>query len=235
MIAEPPLAPLELVARDRTARRQRIAGGAVRRLVARLELGRRVVDGGAGDLAAPRARVNARLVAARPNGGRRDRRATSLEQVDDVLDERRSSRLEVADRPEPAEHLLAEAVGGRDRGGVEVGDARARAGRGAARPRAAARRRAARRPGRRAGSGAPASDARELAARHATSRSRTRSRSSPVAIRVNVTSSSSSSGDALGHVARGQRGDRVRLAGAGARLEHGHARSAADRTRSNSA
>ena len=36
---------------------------------------------------------------------------------------------------------------------------------------------------------------------------------------------------ALGDVARGQRGDRERLAGAGARLEHGHAASAAARRR----
>ena len=56
-----------------------------------------------------------------------------------------------------------------------------------------------------------------------TRRSRTRSRSSPVAIRVKVTSSSRSSGDALGDVAGGQRGDRVGLAGPGAGLEHGHA------------
>ena len=87
--------------------------------------------------------------------------------------------------------------------------------------RRACRSPAARRP-RRAASGAPAS-ARPRPCSAPTSRSRTRSRSSPVAMRVNVTSSSSSQRDAVGHVARGQRGDRVRLAGAGAGLEHGHA------------
>ena len=64
-----------------------------------------------------------------------------------------------------------------------------------------------------------------------TSRSRTRSRSSPVAIRVNVTSRSSCSGVPSRDVAGRERGDRVRLAGAGARLEHGHARPAAGRRR----
>ena len=85
---------------------------------------------------------------------------------------------------------------------------------------ARARRRAAARPRR------VAARARERAASSrsaATSRSRTRSRSSPVAIRVNVTSSSCVERRALGDVARRQRGDRVRLAGAGARLEHGDA------------
>ena len=83
-------------------------------------------------------------------------------------------------------------------------------------------RRAAGRSRRRPGRARRRASAR-AAPRTSTSRSRTRSRSSPVAIRVNVTSSISLERHALGDVARGERGDRVRLAGAGARLEHGDA------------
>ena len=103
-----------------------------------------------------------------------------------------------------------------------------------ARPRRGPRARAGRRGGRAtsssASAGSPAST-RSRPCSALTSRSRTRSRSSPVAMRVKVTSRSSSSGDALGDVAGGERGDRVRLAGAGARLEHGDAGRAAGRRR----
>jgi len=43
------------------------------------------------------------------------------DQVGDILDER-DVRLQVAGDPQAAEHLLAEAVRGGDRGGVEAGD-----------------------------------------------------------------------------------------------------------------
>ena len=133
-----------------------------------------------------------------------------------------TSGLDVAGDAEPAEHLLAEAVRGGDRRRVEV---RERAREAVAAPLDLLARALGEQPhdrssrvGRRARPSARASPCSAL-----TSRSRTRSRSSPVAIRVNVTSSSCSSGVALGDVARRERGDRVRLAGARARLEHGHA------------
>ena len=113
-----------------------------------------------------------------------------LEQLADVLDER-GLAVQVADRPELAEHLLAEAVRRRDRGGVEVGhgageavapDAEIVGEPDASRVTtgSASRRRARERPAQRL--------------LDPTRRSRTRSRSSPVAIRVNVMSSSRSSG-----------------------------------------
>ena len=110
------------------------------------------------------------------------------EQVADVLDQHRV-RLQVAGDAEPAEHLLAEAVGGGDRRRVEV---RQRAHE----PRAPVlddlRRPVGEQP--HDGIARTASPTRASSRSALTSRSRTRSRSSPVAIRVNVTSSSRSSG-----------------------------------------
>ena len=110
-----------------------------------------------------------------------------VHEVAHVLDERRVG-IEVAGHPEPGQHLLAEAVGGGDGGGVEVGQRAPQPG-AAQRRLAAARQPAARRRRRRESPASPAS-----ARSTATSRSRTRSRSSPVAMRVNVTSRSCSSG-----------------------------------------
>ena len=76
----------------------------------------------------------------------------------------------------------------------------------------------------RRGSADDAVSGRAARARRSTSRSRTRSRSSDVAARPKVTSMSSGRrGDPLGDVPGGQRRDRVRLARAGARLEHDRA------------
>ena len=162
-----------------------------------------------------------RRAAAGGSGGRRGRRrpprrrsATSSTNVDVALD--------VAGDAEAAEHLLAEAVGGGDRRRVEVGQ-RAReplAPRAGPPPRGPS---ASSRDDLVASLGAaPASAALErllgadeplahavaqLAGRHA----RERDEQQLVERR------------ALGDVARRERGDRVRLAGAGARLEHGDA------------
>ena len=141
-----------------------------------------------------------------------------LEQVADVLDEDAVARR-VAGDAEPAEHLLAEAVGGGDRRGVEV---RERAGEVpvaaldrrarpvgeqphdlVARVRLGARQHRAERP---LGAHQPLADAlAQLAGRHP----RERDEQQVVERR------------AVRDVARRERGDRVRLAGAGARLEHG--------------
>ena len=151
-----------------------------------------------------------------------------VDEVVDVLDERARRGSTSPAIAEPAEHLLAEAVRRGDRRRVEVGE-RARE------PRRAALDLVGRAVGEQADdlvASAPGAGQRAPSACSTpTSRSRTRSRSSPVAIRVNVTSSRSLQRDALGDVARGERGDRVRLAGAGARLEHGHAGRAAGRRR----
>ena len=181
------------------------------RAVARLDRRGRVLDRQAGDPAGllARERRPALLV-----------EAAHVEVVDDLLDQVRDVleeldvALHVAGDPEAAEHLLAEAVGRGDRRRVEVGERRAsRARRSATCSRGQEPREPVRRRARRVRSARSA----------LTSRSRTRSRSSPVAMRVNVTSSRFSSGYAVRDVARRQRRDRVRLAGAGARLEHGHA------------
>ena len=115
-----------------------------------------------------------------------------LDEVGGILDERHVG-LDVADDPEAAEHLLAEAVRRRDRRRVEAGDRARRAARGARGPRPPIRRRAAPRPRRRRSAARPPG-ARASPCSVCTSRSRTRSRSSPVAIRVNVTSRIWSSG-----------------------------------------
>ena len=144
-----------------------------------------------------------------------------LDQVRDVLDER-GLAVEVADRPELGQHLLAEPMGGRDRRGVEVRN-------GVGQPVAPDADLAVG-PGREqrydrvvvldgcAGEDPrqrllapdePLADAvAQLARRHP----RERDQEQSVKRR------------ALGHVARGQRRDRVRLARPGARLEHRHPR-----------
>ena len=214
---EPPLALFELLANgdgQAVAHRR----GAVGRLLARLELRHRVVDrrprdperlrpGEAGGLAAmepPDIQIVERLV----------------DQLGHVLDER-GLAVEIADRPELGQHLLAEPVGGRDRGGVEVGDGVREAVAAQLDMRHVPRGqqghdRVAVRVGRASedcrqrllASDEPLADAvAELAGRHP----RERDQQQPVERR------------ALGHVASGQRRDRVRLAGARAGLEHGHA------------
>jgi hypothetical protein len=142
------------------------------------------------------------------------------EQVVDVLDELRVA-LDVAGDAEPAQDLLAEAVGRGDRRRVEVGEAVGEA-RAADRDRLArslreqahdrvlvARRRAGQALGETLlGGHEPFADTiAQLAGRHA----RERHQQQPRERR------------ALRHVAGGQRRDRERLAGAGARFEHRHA------------
>ena len=228
MTAEAPLA------RARARRGGRRRGG--RASPATLSLGRRrpARSGRPGCRSRPRrccsasARLNAGVAAAVE--------AAHVEVVDHLVDAGRATSstnvgvaLDVAGDAEAAEHLLAEAVGGGDRRRVEVGQRPRQPLAARPRPRPRCRRRGAARARRPLG-GAPASAGRGRARRRP-SRSRTRSRSSPVAIRVNVTSSSCVERHALGDVARGQRGDRVGLAGAGAGLEHGDAGWAAGRRR----
>ena len=141
-----------------------------------------------------------------------------LEEIVGVLDQR-DVAVDVAGGAEPGEDLQAEAVGGLDGGGVEVGDrlgepVAASPARRAARPPGAAR---CRRPGVATPARAAASPSAAL-----TSRSRTRSRSSPVAMRVKVTTRRRSAAGPVGDVAGRQRGDREGLARAGARLEQRH-------------
>ena len=176
--------------RAASASPRRMPGDGVRAGVARLDRRRRVVDRDAAD---PQ---RLRAVEVRP--ARDPVEAAQVEVVDDLLDEvadvldERHARLDVAGHAEPAEHLLAEAVGGGDRGAVEVGQ-RVREPPPAQLDLLAARRRTSSRTTSSRSGGAPAS-ARASPCSALTSRSRTRSRSSPVAIRVNVTSSSLSSG-----------------------------------------
>ncbi len=144
-----------------------------------------------------------------------------LEQIGDVLDER-GLAIQIADRPELGQYLLAEAVRGRDRGGVEVGDG--------VREPIAAKLDVRRVPGRQQGHDriavrvgragedrrqrllAPDQPLADAVPQLARGHPRERDQQQPVERR------------SLGHVARGQRGDRVGLAGPGARLEHRHAR-----------
>ena len=147
-----------------------------------------------------------------------------VDEVADVLDELEVA-LGIAGHAEAGEDLLAEAVGGGDRGGVEVGEgmrAGGRAGGGDLGRSAPAqvgdqqRRRSSRRPGRRA----PARG------RPRSRRSHTRSRSVPVALRVNVTTSSSSSGRPSATSATTSEATAWVLPVPGAGLEHGDPRPA---------
>ena len=153
--------------------------------------------------------------------------AAQVEVVDDLVAEvadvlhERGVGLDVAEHAEAAEHLLAEAVRGRDGRGVEVGEGARRAARAGPRrldgaPVASSATTAS------SSGGAPAS-----------------ARSSPCSALdqpladalAQLAGGHAREGDhqdllerdALGHVAGGERGDRERLAGARARLEHGHA------------
>ena len=193
--------------------------GAVLGLAHRLELGHRVEHRRARDL--QRLGAGESRATSRPESPDVQVVESLLEQVGDILDER-GLAIEIADGAELREYLLAEAVRRGDRGRVEVGD-------GARQPVAAQadllwRARAQQRH-HRVGSrvGCAGEDPRqlllapdqslpdpvaELAGRHPGERDQKQ----PVERR------------ALGDVAGGERGDRVRLTGAGARLEHGHAR-----------
>ena len=215
---EPALALLELVSHHPG---QAVAhrSGAVLGLTHRLELGHRVEHRRARDL--QRLGTGEPRAAPRPESPDVQVVERLLQQVGHVLDER-GLAIEIADRAELREHLLAEAVGGGDRGRVEVGD-------GVRQPVAAQAdllgraRRQQRHHGVGPGVWGAGEDPRqllfapdqslphpvtELAGRHP----RERDQQQPVERR------------ALGDVARGERGDRVRLAGSGARLEHNRAR-----------
>ena len=134
-----PLAALDLGAHgggEPVPHRRRLSRA---RRLARLEPGLRVVDRGPGELAAPpRGRT-----AGGPRGAiaaRRSRRRPRSSSSNDVLDERRRRGRRSPAITEPGEHLLAELVGGRDRGGVEVGEGPGEPARGGARrPRVAGR------------------------------------------------------------------------------------------------
>ena len=115
---QPPLALIELLAHGL---RQAVAHGrgAVGRLLARLELGHRVVHRRPRDLERLGALEPRRLTPVKAPHIQIVERL--LEQLRDVLDER-GLAIQIADRPELGQHLLAEAMRGRDRGGVEIGD-----------------------------------------------------------------------------------------------------------------
>jgi hypothetical protein len=140
-------------------------------------------------------------------------------EVADVLHEARVG-LDVAEHAEAAEHLLAEAVGGGDGGRVEVGEGGSEplapqadqglaAGREQRHDRVVVRGRAGQRPLEALlGADQPLAHAlAQLTGRHARE-----GHHQDLLQR-----------DAVGDVAGGERGDRERLAGTGARLEHGHA------------
>jgi hypothetical protein len=177
---EQPLAPFELVARDVGQSRPHCRPPVARRIY-REDRGFGVGDGGAGD-----------LVGLTPGEGRLvlGTEPADVEVVDDVLEQVErvlhdvATVLHVADDPQTAERLEAEAVGGRDGGGVEVGE---RMGE----PFAADAYLVGRAGGRScttssAGTGWPSST-RVSPSSASRSRSRTRSRNSPVARRVKVT------------------------------------------------
>jgi hypothetical protein len=210
-----PLAGFELlpggVGQPHPHRRDAVVGR-----VGRLDRGSRVLDRGTRDLHRLRAaelRHPAAVEAAHVEVV-----DDLLAQVRDVLDER-GVGLDVADDAEAAQHLLAEAVRRGDRRGVEAGE-RAReplAPRAHRVPVAGGEQRNDLVVRRRAGERAlepllrahqPLADAlSQLARRHP------RERHQQQLVQLN----------ALGDVARGERRDRERLAGAGAGLEHGHA------------
>ena len=198
----------------------RIAGRSSPVGLARLDRRGRVVDRGAGDLAGLRAGER-RLVARRGSGGRRGRRRPPRAG-------RSTSSTNVASRStSPAIPEAAERPPGRSRGSWRSSPRRSRRARAASRSRrtrdlvGAGRRRASCTTSS-SGGGAPASTrASPLLGLH-----------EPLADALaQLARGHAREGDeqelvervALGDVARGERGDRVRLAGAGARLEHGHA------------
>jgi len=224
MPTTPPLSLLELSAHahgEPVAHRR----GAVLGLVARFEIGRRVIRRRPGDLQGLRAGESRRAAAPRSEAPHVQVVERLLEQVGDVLDEL-GLPVEVADRAELGQDLLAEPVRGGDRGGVEVGY-------GASQP-VAALSHLVNRPGRQqvdhgVGVGGDRIQSRSGQDRgelllaidqplaHAVAQltggdPRERDQQQPIERRP------------LGDIARGQGSDRVRLAGAGARLEHGDAR-----------